>query len=294
MGDRKTGRLEVRTKLSREDTSNTMGYEEIIYATENNVATITLNRPQAMNALTLKTVEEFNKAVDEANKDGNIRVIVVTGAGRAFCAGDDIGIVFGAGEAPGEAAGLRDRETELGYLLRERLYSGGGVLLTTNKPTIAAVNGVAVGYGCDISLMCDMRVASEKARFGELFLQVGLIPGEALFLLPRLVGLAKAYEMMLTTDLVDAQEAYRIGLVNKVVPHEQLMTVTMELATKLASQPPVAVQMTKEGIRKGLSLPGDEFYQWKSLAQRFCFGTDDHREGARAFVEKRKPVFKGK
>jgi enoyl-CoA hydratase/carnithine racemase len=139
-----------------------------------------------------------------------------------------------------------------------------------------------------------MRVASEKARFGEVFLRVGLIPDEALILLPRLVGLAKTYEMVLTTDIIDAREAERIGLVNKVVPHEDLMNATLELANKIASKPPIAVQLAMEGIRRGLSLAMEEFMQYHALAFSFCTETEDHLEGSRAFVEKREPVFKGK
>lgn len=275
-----------------------MGYEEIIYTVENNnVAMITLNRPDAMNALTYKTHAELRQAIEEADKDNNIRVIVITGAGRGFCSGDDVKVMFGSGEAPkdkGEAE-QRARETRLKYMQGRELQGGGGApLLTINKPSIAAVNGAAVGYGCDITLMCDMRVASERARFGEVFLRVGLIPDQALLLLPRLVGLAKAYELILTTDIIDANEAYRIGLVNKIVPHEELMSATMELAAKLASKPPISVQLAKEGVRKGLGMPLDEWAQWHSLAFNFCRETEDHREGSRAFVEKREPVFKGK
>ena len=275
-----------------------MAYEEIIYTVENkNIALITLNRPDAMNALTHKTHTELGQAIDEANEDNNVRVIVITGAGRGFCAGDDVKVIFRGGEAsdaPKEEAERRYKEEQLGYLQNKRLTGGATALLHINKPTIAAVNGAAVGYGCDTALLCDMRVASERARFGELFLRVGLIPDEAQILLPRLVGLAKAYELILTTDIIDAEEAYRIGLVNKVVPHEELMSATMELATKIASKPPISVQLAKEGIRKGLNIRIDEWKQWYSLALRLCFNTEDHQEGARAFVEKREPEFKGR
>ncbi len=272
-----------------------MGYEEIIYTVENNnVALITLNRPEAMNALTYKTHAELAQAIDEAANDSNIRVIVITGAGRGFCSGDDVKTIFLGEESSPEEAARRYRESQLGYLQGERLTGGASALLTINKPTIAAVNGAAVGYGCDTALMCDMRVASERAKFGELFLRVGLIPDEAQLILPRLVGLAKAYELVLTTDIIDANEAYRIGLVNKVVPHEELMTATMELATKIASKPPISLQLAKEGIRRGLNMPIDEWKQWYSFAMRFCFATEDHREGAQAFIEKREPKFKGR
>jgi len=267
-----------------------MAYKEIIYSVEGGIATITLNRPDAMNALTMTTHMELSQAIDEAAKDERIRVIVLTGAGKGFCSGDDVKEVF---LSPKEAQ-LKGKEIRLRQLQGEHLPGGGHRLLEINKPSIAAVNGAAVGYGCDLTLMCNMRVASEKARFGEVFLRVGLIPDEALVLLPRLVGLAKTYEMVLTTDILDAREAERIGLVNKVVPHEELMSATLELAQKIASKPPIAVQLAMEGIRRGLSMPMEEFMQYHSQAFTYCAETEDHLEGARAFVEKREPVFKGR
>lgn len=267
-----------------------MEYKEIIYSLKGQVAVITLNRPEVMNALTNTTHTELAQAIDEAAKDDKVRVIVLTGAGRGFCSGDDVKEIF---LSPKEAA-MKGRETRLRYLQGEHIPGGGYGLLAINKPSIAAVNGAAVGYGCDLTLMCNMRVASEKARFGEIFLRVGLIPDEGLILLPRLVGLAKTYEMILTTDIIDAREAERIGLVNKVVPHEDLMNATLELANKIASKPPIAVQLAMEGIRRGLSLAMEEFMQYHALAFSFCIETEDHLEGSRAFVEKREPVFKGK
>lgn len=273
-----------------------MGYEEIIYTVENgNVAIITLNRPEAMNALTHKTHAELGQAIEEADRDSSIKVIVITGAGRGFCSGDDVKVIFGAGEGAGEEEGSKGRDVMLQRLQGRAISGGGGAaLLTINKPSIAAVNGAAVGYGCDITLMCDMRVASDRARFGEVFLRVGLIPDQAMLILPRLVGLAKAYELILTTDIIDADEAYRIGMVNKVVPHEELMAATMELANKIASKPPISVQLAKEGIRRSLKMPIEEWDQWHTMAFSFCMETEDHKEGSKAFVEKREPVFKGK
>lgn len=267
-----------------------MKYKEIIYKTEGKVCVITLNRPEAMNALTITTHQELHQAVEQANNDDKISVIVLTGAGKGFCSGDDVKQVF----LNPEEKIAKGREIRLKHLQGEHVFSGGHILLDINKPSIAAVNGAAVGYGCDLALMCNMRIASDRARFGEVFLRVGLIPDESLVLLPRLVGLAKAYELVLTTDIIDAKEAERIGLVNKVVAHEDLMPATMEMANKIAKKPPIAVKLAMEGIRRGLSLPMEEFMRYHALAFTFSSETEDHIEGSRAFIEKREPIFKGK
>jgi 2-(1,2-epoxy-1,2-dihydrophenyl)acetyl-CoA isomerase len=264
---------------------------EIVYSREGSVALITLNRPERMNALTLANHEELARAIDEASRDDDIRVLVLTGAGKGFCSGDDVGEVF----LSPEEDKFTTREAKLRQIEGEHPFPGGGHrLLRINKPSIAAVNGPAVGYGCELALLCSMRVASEKARFSEIFLRVGLIPDEALIILPRLVGLAKTYEMVLTADLVDAAEAERIGLVNKVVPHERLMEAAMDLAGKIAAKPPIAVRLAIEGIRRGLNWPLEEYMRYHAMASPFCAETEDHKEGARAFLEKRKPVFKGR
>ncbi len=268
-----------------------MSEKDILFSRDGAVAVITLNRPERMNALTLANHGELAVAIEEARRDEQVRVIVLTGAGKGFCSGDDVGEVF----LGPEEDQFKSREARLRQLEGEHPFPGGGHgLLTINKPSIAAVNGPAVGYGCELALLCSMRVASERARFSEIFLRVGLIPDEALVILPRLIGLAKTYEMVLTTDIIDAAEAGRIGLVNRVVPHEQLMEATMELAEKIAAQPPIAVRLAIEGIRRGLDWPMEEYMRFHAVASPYCAETEDHREGALAFLEKRKPVFKGK
>ncbi|MFC2033149.1 enoyl-CoA hydratase/isomerase family protein [Chloroflexota bacterium] len=271
-----------------------MSYKDIIYSVEGSIAVITINRPDVLNALTLDTHAELAQAVVEADRDDNIRVMVITGAGKGFCSGQDVQDSFGGGEGSRDVEAMRGREAKLGFLQGKRPYPGGIPLLTVNTPSIAAVNGAAVGVGCDLALMCDMRIASDKAKFGELFVRVGIIPDEALLVLPRLVGLGKTYELMLTADVIDANEAERIGLVNRTVPHEELMNATMELATKIAEKAPIAVRLAKEGIRRSINMQVEEIMQWQAMAQAFCLESGDHQEGIQAFIEKREPQFKGK
>jgi enoyl-CoA hydratase/carnithine racemase len=266
-----------------------MAYKDLLYAAEGHVAVITLNRPETMNSLTMETHDEIAKAIQQADDDKDVRVIVITGAGKGFCSGDDVNQVF----LGGEEKDWHGRGTAFGHLLGKHLPSGARSLLKISKPSIAAVNGAAVGYGCDIALMCNMRIASERARFGEVFVRVGLMPDESLLILPRLVGLGKAYELLLSAEVIDAREAERIGLVNKVVPHEKLMDAAMELANKIAKMAPLAVQLTVEGVRRGLNWDLEEFSQYHARALSFCTETEDHREGSRAFVEKRQPEFRG-
>ncbi len=268
-----------------------MDFKEILYEEKGPVAVITMNRPERMNALTMLTHRELEKAIDRVEKDDRIRVLVITGAGKGFCSGDDVQDIF----LDPEDNLKKEKESRLLFLQRKKHLMGGAHrLVEINKPSIAAVNGAAGGYGCDMSLMCHMRIASERARFGEVFLRVGLIPDSAMILLPRIVGAAKAYEMILTTDIIDAQEAERIGLVNKVVPHEQLMGAAMELANKIASKPPISVQLAIEGVRRGMNLPLPAYMEWHAQAFTVCAESEDHVEGSKAFLEKRPPVFKGK
>ena len=234
---------------------------------------ITFNRPP-VNALTHKDLDVLIDALREADKDDNVRVIVITGTGdKYFCAGADVKISLAGGDERKKTSAefvaehkdelvsknynyqLLSPEAKLRETVRRFLMEGFPihhieVLLSINTPTIAAVNGAASGLGFEIATSCDMRVISERARFRCPFVETqGAVAEVAYWLLPRLVGLAKANELLLTSDVIDAKEADKIGLVNKVVPHDQLMNAAMEMATKLANRPPLAVKLAKEGIR---------------------------------------------
>jgi enoyl-CoA hydratase len=293
-----------------------MDSERVNYTVAGGIATLTLNRPP-VNALTFRDLDVIVARLLEADKDDNVRTIVITGTGdKYFCAGADVKIALAGGEHRKTDEFVAEHKDELvakdyNYTLwppekrmrevvRRFLMEGFPthhieVLQTINTPTIAAINGAASGLGFEIACSCDMRIASERARFRCPFVGTqGATPEVSHWLLPRLIGLAKANELLLTSDVIDAQEADKIGLVNKVVPHEQLMSSAMEMATKLANQPPLAVRLAKEGIRWGLDVPVDKNKRWGNLAWEFCMGTEDHREAAKAFLEKRQPEYKGK
>jgi enoyl-CoA hydratase/carnithine racemase len=267
-----------------------MSYQEILYEITDRVVVVTINRPDRMNALTLTTHAELADAFTAADSDPEVRAIIFTGAGRGFCSGDDMVDIFSNPDIAEEPRVVMQRLLEGGRLAN----AAGERLPELNTPTIAAVNGAAVGYGCDLALMCHMRVASEKARFGEVFLRVGLIPDEGLLMLPRLTSMGKAYELALTTDIIDADEAERIGLVNRVVPHDELMNAALELAHKITSKPPTAVRLTLEAMRRGFGWPIEEFKRYQQMAFAHCSASEDHQEGVRAFLEKREPEFTGR
>jgi enoyl-CoA hydratase/carnithine racemase len=267
-----------------------MAYEEILYDKRDAVATITINRPQVMNACTIKTYGEIGDALRDAARDDAVRAVVVTGAGRGFCAGDDVKAIFLNPEFRDARPSKRQEVEE--WRTHEPIALD--FLITYPKPTIASVNGAAVGYGCDIALMCDMRICSDQARFGEVFIRRGLIPeAGGLLVLPRLVGLARAYELILSGDIIDAAEAERIGMVNKVVPHAQLGEATAAFAQKMAAQAPLAQRLAKEALRVGLNLNLPYFYDFQRHGQHLMLSSQDHLEGAKSFVEKRAANFKG-
>lgn len=264
-----------------------MAYKEIIYTVEDMVATITLNRPERRNALTAVTYQEAEQALREADADNEVRAVIFTGAGQGFCSGDDVR------ELPGPPT--KEQLAQRKIPAKGRPTPLTTALLSFEKPLIAAVNGAAVGWGMDLALMCDIRIASDKARFGEVYVLRGLVADIAgWLLLPQIVGLSNAYHLLLTGDIIDAQEAERIGLVSKVVPHDELMPVARELATRIAKLPPVAVRMTREAVRKGLDYNLGVLGEYHAHALGVLFATEDFREGSTAVLERRQPEFKGR
>jgi enoyl-CoA hydratase/carnithine racemase len=263
-----------------------MDYQDIIYAEEGGIATMTLNRPDEMNALSPAMRESMYQVVENISKDKTVRVLIITGAGRAFCSGADVKSLAENANRPTS----RERPDNMG---------GGRVSLHVlmqkcEKPIIAAVNGVAAGAGLDLAMACDIRIASDNARFTEVYIRRGLLPVEGgIHLLPRLVGIDKACQLIWTGDMIDAREAERIGLVTMVVPHEELEIATRELAEKLAKTAPLAIQRAKRAIYAGLNMNLESSMEYIQPLMREILQSEDHKEGTRAFLEKREPIFKG-
>ena len=256
-------------------------YEELSYEEDGGVGLITLRRPEARNALTFRTYAELEDAVRRTAA----RCLVITGEGSAFCSGDDVKVVMGSGQrssAPGSGA-------------TPALTPAADALLTTDVPIVAAVNGAAVGWGMELALMADIRVASERARFGELFVLRGLCTDVAgIGRLSELVGREKAAELLFTGDIIDAAEALRIGLVSRVTPADQMLDTAMELARRIAANPPLAVARIKQGMRRALDPDWSDLGRWVSVNLAELFQTADHREGVQAFLEKRPARFVGR
>jgi 2-(1,2-epoxy-1,2-dihydrophenyl)acetyl-CoA isomerase len=264
--------------------------ESLLYSVENNVALITLNRPESLNAMNPDMLSQVAEIGERAASDPDIRCVVVTGAGRAFSAGGDVK-AMASGNSGGEAGGavlsgaerLRQQE-EISRLLYEM-----------PKPTIAAVNGVAAGAGLSVALACDLRLAGDQARFTTAFSKVGF-SGDfgGTWLLQRLVGPAKAKELYFMSDVFGAEEALRLGLVNRVVPQDRLMEETMALARKLASGPTLAYGRIKDNFTYGATATFGETLTREAENMIASGQTEDHRNAARAFVEKREPTFLGR
>ncbi len=268
-------------------TATAAEFQTITVETSDRVRTITMNRPDVYNALDDAMTFELQDALKAAARDEGASVVVLTGAGKAFCSGQDLAVLkqkYVPGHVPHLGDDLRKRYNPVARAIRDM-----------EKPVIAAVNGVAAGAGCSFALACDLRVASEQASFVEVFINVGLIPDSgSTWTLPRLVGLAKAIELCMTGDKVPAAEALRLGLVNRVVPPEKLMDETRALAARLASLPGRGLALTKRLLNRSFENDFAAQLEAESFAQETAGLTEDHLEGVRAFIEKRKPSFKGR
>ncbi len=261
-----------------------MAYQEIVCEKGNGLAIITFNRPQVRNAVNYRAIDESLDAASGADTDDSVRVLILTGAGdKAFVAGADI-----------EELRARNTLTELGKRSAQRRVLA-NLLETMSKPTIAAINGFAVGTGLELALACTIRIASSNAKFGQPEINLGIMPGNGgTQRLPRLVGEGRAMEMILTGDLIDAQEAYRIGLVNHVVPQAELMSYVKELAAKLAAKSPLAMKLAKNAIHAGLNMSLNDGIEYENKLFAILCGSQDKQEGVSAFMEKRQPDFEGR
>jgi 2-(1,2-epoxy-1,2-dihydrophenyl)acetyl-CoA isomerase len=263
-------------------------YETLQVESANHVCTITLNRPDSLNSINDAMTSELAKVIRQLQRDEDARCVVLTGAGRAFCSGQDLGDLKKRYADP-------QYTPRLGDDLKKRYNPIILGLRDLEKPVIAAVNGVAAGAGCSLALACDLRIASDKAKLVEVFINVGLVPDSgSTFFLPRLVSLCKALELCFTGDSVAAADALALGLVNKVVPAEELMKATLELAQRLAKMPTKAIGLTKRLLYRSLNSDLDTMLEAEAFAQQTAALTADHREGVQAFFEKRTPRFQGK
>lgn len=267
-----------------------MTFNEIKFEIEDGIAVLTLDNPETRNAVTGEAViEDIVNACDLVNRDKQVRVMIITAVDPAFSSGGNVKDMWNrTGMFGGSPSEVKDNYKNNVQRIPLAVYN-------VEVPTIAAVNGPAVGAGCDLTLMCDIRVASEKAKFGESFINVGLVPGDGgAYFLPRVVGMARACEMSFTGDAVDAERALEIGLVNYLVRHEELMVRSMELARKIASRPPAAMRMTKRLLQMGQFLSLPDLLEQSASFQALCHHSEDHREALSAMFEKRKPVYKGR
>ena len=257
-------------------------YESILVERRERVAVLTINRPEKRNALNIQTRAEGAAALNELGADDNVRVVVITGAGdKAFIAGADIAEFA-------ERTAITQREV----MLERGLFNA---FDTFPKPVIAMVNGYCLGGGCEVALACDIRVASDKASFGQPEINLGIIPGGGgTQRLTRLVGEGKAMEMILSGEIINAEEAFRIGLVNHVVPADQLEAKTMEIANRIAEKSPIALRLAKEAVKIASRSSLDEGLRREVDLFALCFSSEDKDEGVKAFLEKRKADFKGK
>lgn len=254
--------------------------DKVLVKIEENIAIVTINRPEVRNAVDKETWGLIREAFESLDKNDEVKVIIITGAGeKAFIAGADLNSLK-------VRTVLETMESENSSIVR--------IIEKVSKPTIAAINGYCLGGGCEISMACDIRIACENAKFGQTELNVGILPGAGgTQRLRNLVGQGNAMEMILTGDIISAEEAFKIGLVNKVVPFENLMEQCLEMAKKIAAKSPIAVKLAKRVVQNGADLPIDIGLFMEVLSQSVMFSTSDHLEGINAFLEKRKPNYTG-
>jgi len=263
--------------------------DSVLLTRSGRVATLTLNRPAARNAFSsVAQFDAFANALQSIDHDDGVSVLILTGAGSSFCAGGDVkDMQARTGFAAGTPLELRDT-------YRRAVQRTVKLLYDLEMPTIAAVNGPAIGLGCGIASACDIRIAADGARFAESFIRLGLIPGDGgAWFMPRLVGVSKASELLFTGDTIDAAEAERIGLVSRVVPADRLLQAAGELAGRIAAQPPRALRMTKRLIREAQRAPLDTIFELSASFQALAQRSDDHQEAVTAATEKRAGTFTG-
>jgi enoyl-CoA hydratase/carnithine racemase len=257
---------------------------------EGDVVLLTLNAPEKRNAIsTFEECDAIVEACRRVNLDRSVRCVILTGAGTAFCAGGDLKAMRDRkGILEGSHADVREN-------YRRGVQAMANALYDCDAPTIAAVNGPAIGLGLDVACMCDMRIASDKAAFAESFVKVGIVPGDGgAWLLPRVVGMSVAAEMSFTGDLLSPQEAKDVRLVSKVVPHDELMAAALALAGRIAANPPEMVRMTKKLLREGQHTRLSTLLEMSAAFQALAHTTEDHKEAVNAMLEKRKPTFTGR
>jgi len=258
-------------------------YNNVLYQTDNGIGMITLNRPKALNALNSELLKELNGLLDEIAQDDSVKVVVITGSGdKSFVAGADIAEMQSMSPMEGRAFG------KFGQAIFNKLEN-------IPQPVIAAVNGFALGGGCELAMACDIRIASDRAKFGQPEVSLGIVPGfGGTQRLPRLIGKGRAKELLYTADMINAEEAYRIGLVNKIVPADELLSTTKELAEKIMARAQVAVQLCKAAVNTGMDIDLESGIAYEAEVFGLCFASADQKEGMSAFVGKRKPNFTGK
>jgi 2-(1,2-epoxy-1,2-dihydrophenyl)acetyl-CoA isomerase len=260
-----------------------MSYDHVLIHRSDGIGTLTLNRPEKLNAFAGTMRQELAEALDALDRDPAVRVIVITGAGRGFCAGADVGYL---------AELVERRDVEAMTALVEAGRRVVSIMRGSAKPVIGSINGVAAGGGANLALACDLRIASDQARLGQTFNRIGLHPDwGGTYFLPRLVGPARALELFWLAEVIDAEECFRMGLFNRVVPHDALRDATMSIARMLAAKPPLALALAKRAVYQSLDRTLPEMLDYELEAQLRCFESGDATEGIRAFVEKRMAVF---